>query len=96
VEFRPEAARVKAPVLVVHGTAEPGAPIEGGRAWVAQLPTARIVAPDGDGLAVDSAGRLYAATGQVIRVISPQGQSSVPSRCRWAYKASASPDGTRR
>ena len=40
-------ARVTAPVLVVHGTADRSAPYAGGRAWARRLPNARLLTLDG-------------------------------------------------
>jgi len=48
-DFSRQAAEVKAPVLILHGTRDPAAPIEGARDWAAHLPKARLVELDGVG-----------------------------------------------
>jgi pimeloyl-ACP methyl ester carboxylesterase len=42
-DFRPDAARVRAPILVVQGAADRITPPAGGRAWVAAAPEARLL-----------------------------------------------------
>ncbi len=48
-DYSGEAAAVRAPVLTVHGTNDPNAPIEGGREWVSLLPNARLIELEGVG-----------------------------------------------
>jgi pimeloyl-ACP methyl ester carboxylesterase len=48
-DYSEQAATVRASVLVLHGTADPSAPIEGGRDWLALIPNARLVEMEGVG-----------------------------------------------
>lgn len=48
-DYRAEARRVNAPVLTIHGTDDPNAPVEGGREWASLLPQARLVELQGVG-----------------------------------------------
>jgi pimeloyl-ACP methyl ester carboxylesterase len=48
-DFTDRARRVAAPVLIVHGTADPNAAVEGGRAWSELIPGARLVEIEGVG-----------------------------------------------
>lgn len=48
-DFTERARRVQAPVLAVHGTQDPNAPIEGGREWAALVPQARLLELEGVG-----------------------------------------------
>lgn len=48
-DYSDRASRVTAPVLTIHGTNDPNAPIEGGRDWVALLPNSRLVELEGVG-----------------------------------------------
>jgi proline iminopeptidase len=48
-DYRDRATRVTAPVLTIHGTDDPNAAVEGGRAWVDLLPNARLVELEGVG-----------------------------------------------
>lgn len=48
-DFTARAALVQAPVLIVHGTRDPSASIEGGRNWAALLPHAQMVELEGVG-----------------------------------------------
>ena len=42
-DYTDEARRVSAPVLTIHGTDDPNAAVEGGRAWAELMPNARLV-----------------------------------------------------
>jgi proline iminopeptidase len=48
-DFTRQAAQVRAPVLIVHGTRDPAAPIEAGRDWAAHIPKVRLIEFDGVG-----------------------------------------------
>lgn len=48
-DYTDRAPLVSAPVLTIHGTADPNAGVEGGRAWAALLPNARLVEIEGVG-----------------------------------------------
>jgi pimeloyl-ACP methyl ester carboxylesterase len=48
-DYSDQAAAVQASVLILHGTADPSAPIEGGRDWLALIPNARLVEMEGVG-----------------------------------------------
>jgi pimeloyl-ACP methyl ester carboxylesterase len=48
-DYSERARLVSAPVLTIHGTADPNAAIEGGRAWAALIPNARLVEIEGVG-----------------------------------------------
>jgi pimeloyl-ACP methyl ester carboxylesterase len=48
-DYSERARRVRAPVLIVHGTEDPNAPVEGGRAWAELLPNARLLEIEGVG-----------------------------------------------
>lgn len=48
-DFTERARQVQAPVLTVHGTQDPNAPVEGGRAWASLIPGARLVELEGVG-----------------------------------------------
>ena len=48
-DYTDRAALVQAPVLTVHGTADPSAAIEGGRDWASLFPNARILELEGIG-----------------------------------------------
>jgi pimeloyl-ACP methyl ester carboxylesterase len=48
-DYSERARRVSAPVLTVHGTQDPNAPVEGGRAWVALVQDGRLVEIEGVG-----------------------------------------------
>lgn len=48
-DYTARARRVSAPVLIVHGTDDPNAAVEGGRAWAELIPTARLLEIEGVG-----------------------------------------------
>jgi pimeloyl-ACP methyl ester carboxylesterase len=48
-DYSEQAAAIQASVLILHGTADPSAPIEGGRDWLSLIPNARLVEMDGVG-----------------------------------------------
>ncbi len=48
-DFTPQAALVRVPVLIVHGTRDPSAPIEGGRDWAAHFAKPRLLELEGVG-----------------------------------------------
>jgi len=48
-DFTRQAAQVSAPVLILHGTRDPAAPVEGGRDWAAHLAKARLFELEGVG-----------------------------------------------
>lgn len=48
-DYTERAGRVSAPVLTLHGTADPNAAVEGGRAWAELIPNARLVELEGVG-----------------------------------------------
>jgi len=48
-DWREEARGVTAPTLVIHGTADRVAPLEGGREWANHIPGARLIPVQGAG-----------------------------------------------
>lgn len=48
-DFTDRASRIAAPVLTVHGTDDPNAPVEGGREWISSIPDARLLELEGVG-----------------------------------------------
>jgi len=48
-DYTAQAKRITAPVLIVHGTNDPNAPIEGGRDWASVIPRARLIELKGIG-----------------------------------------------
>lgn len=48
-DFSERARQIQAPVLTVHGTDDPNAPVEGGRAWASLIPEARLLELEGVG-----------------------------------------------
>lgn len=48
-DYTERAARVQAPVLTIHGTNDPNAPVEGGREWASLIPNARLLELQGVG-----------------------------------------------
>jgi len=48
-DYTAEAARIQTPVLTIHGTNDPNAPVEGGRDWADLIPGAVLIEIDGTG-----------------------------------------------
>jgi pimeloyl-ACP methyl ester carboxylesterase len=48
-DYTEEAARIQAPVLTIHGTDDPNAPVEGGRDWADFIPGATLLELEGIG-----------------------------------------------
>jgi pimeloyl-ACP methyl ester carboxylesterase len=48
-DYSTAARRVRAPALILHGTVDPNAPVEGGRDWAALIPNARLLELPGVG-----------------------------------------------
>jgi pimeloyl-ACP methyl ester carboxylesterase len=48
-DYTESARRITVPVLIVHGTEDPNAPVEGGRAWAALFQRGRMVEIEGAG-----------------------------------------------
>jgi len=68
-DYTESAARITAPVLIVHGTEDPNAPIEGGRAWAALVQRGRLVEIEGAGHApwLEAPDELFAAVDTFLR-----------------------------
>jgi pimeloyl-ACP methyl ester carboxylesterase len=68
-DYSSDARLVRAPVLVIHGTADPNAPIEGGRDWVTLLPNARLLElPEiGHGPWVEAPSEFFSAVDAFLR-----------------------------
>lgn len=48
-DYSPQARLIRSPVLVVHGTNDANAAIEGGREWAALIPAAKLIELQGVG-----------------------------------------------
>ena len=48
-DYTGSASRIQAPVLTIHGTADPNAPVEGGRDWATLIPEAILLEMEGIG-----------------------------------------------
>jgi pimeloyl-ACP methyl ester carboxylesterase len=71
-DYTERARLVSAPVLTIHGTADPNAAVEGGRAWAAMLPNARLVEIEGVGHApwLEAPGEFFAKVDAFLRGMS--------------------------
>jgi proline iminopeptidase len=67
--YSDRAAQVTAPVLIVHGTADPNAVVEGGRDWAALLPGAELVELPGVGHApwLEAPTEFFSAVDRFLR-----------------------------
>ena len=48
-DYSEQATHVSVPVLTIHGTGDPSAPIEGGRDWATLIPEAQLLELEGVG-----------------------------------------------
>lgn len=71
-DYTDQARQVSAPVLTIHGTDDPNAPVEGGRAWAQLLPNARLMEFEGVGHApwLEAPDRFFS----VVDAFLPGGQ----------------------
>jgi len=77
-DWRPALGRVNAPVLIVHGSADP-LPPAGGREWAAALPDARLLLLQGVGHFpyLEAPEAFFSAVDTFLRGSWPQGAERV-------------------
>lgn len=68
-DYTAAASRIQAPVLTIHGTADPNAPVEGGRDWAALIPNAVLIELDGVGHAphLEAPDRFFQSVDEFLR-----------------------------
>jgi pimeloyl-ACP methyl ester carboxylesterase len=80
-DYSAEARRVRVPVLIVHGTADPNAAVEGGRDWASLFPNAEIVELPGVGHGpwVEAPAEFFPAIDRFLRSC---GRTAASGRCQ--------------
>jgi len=68
-DYTDRARRVAAPVLIVHGSNDPNAAIEGGRAWRDLIPSAQLLEIEGVGHApwLEAPDQFFKAVDEFLR-----------------------------